>query len=567
MRKGESRPNTKAWAARRSPRQSGQRAARDWEDTMRNRMHCLALACFALVGLMALSVATAATVWAQKAGGILKIQHMDTPPSASIHEEATVSTAVPFMSVFNNLVMFDQNVGKNSFESIVPDLATSWSWSGDGTKLAFKLRQGVKWHDGKPFTAKDVQCTFELLLGADKLRRNPRQAWYSNVEKVTADSDVDATFHLKAPQPSLLALLASGYTPIYSCHVPVADMRRHPIGTGPFKFVEFKMKESIKLAKNPDYWKPGRPYLDGIEFTIIPDRSTRMLSFVAGKFDMTFPTDVTVPLLKNLKKDAPQAQCTMRATGVATNLIVNRELPPFDNPKIRRAMALTLDRQEFITILSEGESTMGGAMLVPPDGVWGLPPERLKTIIGYGDVEKSREEGRALMREAGYGPDKRLKLKVSTRNIATFRDPATILLDHLRHIYIDSELEIIDTAVYYNRVFKKDYTVALNLTGSAVDDPDVTFFEGYACGSLRNYNNYCDPEMTKLFEAQSRELDQKKRIQMVWDIDAKLQEDIARPIISNGRAAGCWQPYVKNVTIHTNSIYNGWRFEDVWIDR
>ena len=204
----------------------------------------------------------------------------------------------------------------------------------------------MKWHDGKPFTAKDVQCTFELLLGTDKLRRNPRGAWYSNVEKVTADSDVDATFHLKAPQPSLLALLASGYTPIYSCHVPVADMRRHPIGTGPFKFVEFKMKESIKLAKNPDYWKPGRPYLDGIEFTIIPDRSTRMLSFVAGKFDMTFPTDVTVPLLKNLKKDAPQAQCTMRATGVSTNLIVNRDLPPFDNPKVRRAMALTLDRHE-----------------------------------------------------------------------------------------------------------------------------------------------------------------------------------------------------------------------------
>ena len=96
-------------------------------------------------------------------------------------------------------------------------------------------------------------------------------------------------------------MLASGYTPIYPCHVPTADMRRKPIGTGPFKFVEFKMNESIKLAKNPDYWKPGRPYLDGIEYTIIADRSTRMLSFAAGKFDMTFPTDVTVPLLKNIR--------------------------------------------------------------------------------------------------------------------------------------------------------------------------------------------------------------------------------------------------------------------------
>ena len=191
----------------------------------------------------------------------------------------------------------------------------------------------------------------------------------------------------------------------------------------------------------------------------------------------------------------------------------------------------------------------------------------LKTIIGYGDVHKSREEARELMKQAGYGPDKRLKVKVSTRNIALWRDPATILLDHLRHIWVDGELEVIDTAVYYNRVFKKDYAVALNFTGTAVDDPDVAFFEGYACGSLRNYNNYCNPEMTKLFEAQSQELDQKKRLKMVWEIDRKLQEDIARPIILHDKAAGCWQPYVKGVTIHVNSIYNGWRFEDIWLDR
>ena len=523
--------------------------------------------CFALACVVACIMALPGPGWAQKYGGILKIQHMDTPPSASIHEEATVSTAVPFMSVFNNLVMFDQNVPKNSFESIVPDLATSWKWSEDGKSLAFKLREGVKWHDGKPFTAKDVQCTFEMLLGDDKLRRNPRGAWYSNVEKVAANGDFDVTFSLKAPQPSLLALLSSGYTPIYPCHVPTAQMRTKPIGTGPFKFVEFKMKESIKLEKNPDYWKKGRPYLDGIEFTIIPDRSTRMLAFTAGKFDMTFPTDVTVPLLKNIRKDAPQAQCSMRDTGVSTNLIVNRDMPPFDNPKIRRALALTLDRQAYIDILSEGEGKMSGAMLPGPDGVWGMPAEMLKTIAGYGDVAKSREQARELMKQAGYGPDKRLKLKVSTRNIATFRDPATILLDHLKQIYIDAELEIIDTAIYYNRVFKKDYVVALNLTGSAVDDPDVTFFEGYACGSLRNLNNYCDPEMTKLFEAQSRELDQKKRLKMVWEIDRKLQEDIARPIIAQGRAAGCWQPHVKGVVLHVNSIYNGTRFEDVWLDR
>jgi len=514
-------------------------------------------------------IVMAGAVHAQKPGGVLKIQHMDSPPSPSIHEEATVSVAVPFMAVFNNLVIYDQNVARNSFESIVPDLATRWSWNTDGTQLTFTVRQGVTWHDGKPFTARDVQCTFELLLGVGdpKLRRNPRSAWYSNLEKVIADGDVTVTFHVKQPQPSLLALLASGYTPIYPCHVAPTDMRRKPIGTGPFKFVELRTNEAIKLVRNNDYWKPGRPYLDGIEYTVIANRSTRMLSFISGAFDMTFPTDVTVPLLANIRKDAPHAQCAMRTTGVSTNLIVNRDVPPFDDPRIRRAMALSLDRQAFIDILSEGRDKMGGTMLPPPEGVWGLPPEMLKTITGYGDVAQNREQARDLMKQAGYGPDKRLKIKVSTRNIPTFRDPAVILIDQLRQIWIDGELEVIDTAVYYNRVFAKNYTVAMNQTGAAVDDPDQNLFEGYACGSLRNYNNYCSPDMTRLFEAQSRETDFKKRQQMVWDIDRKLQEDIARPIIFHGVAAACWQPHVKGLTIMVNSIYNGWRFEDVWLDK
>jgi peptide/nickel transport system substrate-binding protein len=527
--------------------------------TDKGRIACIAIA-------TALAVTSPAA--AQKSGGVLRIQHMDTPPSASIHEEATVSVAVPFMSLYNNLVMFDQHAPKNSLETVVPDLATKWDWKDDNRKLVFILREGVKWHDGQPFTAKDVACTFDLLLGGEtKLRRNPRSAWWTNVEKVTADGDLLATFHLKAPQPSLLALLASGYTPIYPCHVPVDQMRRKPVGTGPFKLAEFKMNEGIKLVKNPDYWKKGLPYLDAIEFTIMPDRATRMLAFIAGKFDMTFPADVTVPLLKNIRHDAPKALCTMRESGVSVNLIINREAPPFDNPKIRRALALALDRKAFIDILSEGEDKVAGIMPPPPDGAWGLTPAMLKDVPGYGDVAQAREEARKLMQEAGYGPDKRLRIKVSTRNIATFKDPAVILIDQLKQVFVDGELEIIDTAVYYNRVFKKDYVVALNLSGVAVDDPDVALFENYGCGSLRNYNNYCDSEMTKLFQAQSRELDPEKRRQMVWDIDRQLQAEIARPIIFYGRAAGCWQPQVKNLTLHVNSIYNNWRFEDVWLDR
>ena len=125
---------------------------------------------------------------AQKSGGVLKIQHMDNPPSASIHEEATVSVPAAFMAVYNNLVLFDQHVPKNSLQSIVPELATKWEWKDGNKTLVFTTREGVKWHDGRRFSAKDVACTFDLLLGGEtKLRRNPRSAWWTNVVKVTAD--------------------------------------------------------------------------------------------------------------------------------------------------------------------------------------------------------------------------------------------------------------------------------------------------------------------------------------------------------------------------------------------
>src|SRR6266849_4750312 len=169
--------------------------------------------------LVAMLVAGAA--FAQMQGGVLKIYLWDSPASMSILEESTIAAEGPMMGVFNNLVMYKQDVPQTSLQSIVPDLATGWSWNEEGTELRFPLRQGVKWHDGKPFTAQDVKCTWDLLTGksSEKLRVNPRKAWYSNVEEVTTKGDYEVTFRLKRPQPALLALLASGWAPIYPCHV------------------------------------------------------------------------------------------------------------------------------------------------------------------------------------------------------------------------------------------------------------------------------------------------------------------------------------------------------------
>src|SRR2546430_1684617 len=158
-----------------------------------------------VVALAFAATSLALPALAQKQGGTLRIYHRDNAPSGSIHEEATISTVQPFMGVFNNLVVYDQSKPVNSPETIVPDLAESWAWDAGKTKLTFKLRQGVKWHDGKPFTAKDVQCTWNMVIGkvnAEDMRRNPRAIWYQNLTEVTINGDNEATFNLKQPQPA-----------------------------------------------------------------------------------------------------------------------------------------------------------------------------------------------------------------------------------------------------------------------------------------------------------------------------------------------------------------------------
>src|SRR5205085_1168639 len=179
-------------------------------------------------------------------------------------EESTNAVNRPTMGVFNNLVMFKQDEPQNTPETIVPELATEWRWSEDGTELTFPLHEGVKWHDGKPFTAADVKCTLDLLQG-----------------------------------------------------------------------------------------KAGRPYLDGIEYRIIKDVSTRLLSFIAGKEDVYFT--VTMPQLKDVKTQLPRAICDMYISNVSRNLLVNRSQPPFDNAELRRAMSLALDRQAFVDIIADGQ--------------------------------------------------------------------------------------------------------------------------------------------------------------------------------------------------------------------
>ncbi len=514
-----------------------------------NRMAYSRWVAIVLGGLMAMGAGSAA---AQKQGGTLRVYNTTQPPSASIHEESTIATNMPFMAVFNNLVRFDPMKPLNSFSTIIPELATSWAWDETGTKLTFKLRSGVTFHDGKPFTANDVRCTYLRASGLDTesaFRRSPRKIWYENLKDVVVEDDLTATFQLTKKQPSFVALLSSGLAPIYPCHVSARDMRTKPIGTGPFKFVEFKSNESIRLARNPNYWDPGKPYLDGIEWKIVSSRSTRILAFVAGEFDLTFVADVTVPLMKDVTTQKPDAVCKLAPTNVPINILVNVEQPPFDKPEIRRAMALALDRQSFIDIISGGKSSVSINMMPAPEGQWGMPAEMRSKLLGYGDVALQQAEARKIMEGLGYGPNNRLPVKVTTRDFATYKDPAIILVDQLNKIYFDATMELVESSIWHSRLTKKNYAVGMNTSGVGIDDPDAVLKGAYSCKSEANYTGYCTPHVEKLLDEQSQETDVEKRKKMVWEIERILTEEVARPIIYHNRSGTCWQPHVKGFVL------------------
>jgi peptide/nickel transport system substrate-binding protein len=158
-----------------------------------------------------------------------------------------------------------------------------------------------------------------------------------------------------------------------------------------------------------------------------------------------------------------------------------------------------------------------------------------------------------------------LPVTVTTRNVQPYRDAAVILISQLKEIYINADLNPIDTTQWYPTLMRKDYKVAVNVTETAVDDPDVAFYENYKCDAPRNYTNYCNAEVDTLIDQQSAEADAAKRKKLVWEIERRLIADDARPILFYTRAANCREPQVKGMITMVNSIYNSSRFEDVWL--
>src|SRR5262247_3664111 len=353
-----------------------------------------------------------------KYGGVLNLmQREELPQGLSIHETSTIATVWPASPCFNNLVYFDPMKPVETPESIIGELAEKWSWQDGYRNLVFFLRKGVKWHDGQPFTSKDVKFTFDMVReapdSATKLRLNPRKDWYANVEAIEAADAHTVVFRLKRPQPSILMMLASGQSPVYPAHVPIADQRNRCVGTGPFKFKEWRRGEFVEYVKNPDYFVKGRPYLDGLKYVIISERGTRTAALQAGRLDAAGPGETTKAIADQLKAAVPQMVITRVGSLTSPNLLVNNTRPPFNDVRVRRAVDLAIDREGYIEGVLHGAGVTGAALAPRPYGSWGLSESELTSILGKPEGRKAA--ARKLLAEAGYGPARPLRFEAQTR--------------------------------------------------------------------------------------------------------------------------------------------------------
>jgi peptide/nickel transport system substrate-binding protein len=533
-----------------------------------SRFTSLALLLALVMGGGAL-VARPAESQTPKTGGSLNVMlREDLSQGFAIHETSTISVVFPASPCFNNLVYFDPLKRQESVDTIIGELAEKWSWQDNYRNLVFLLRKDVKWHDGKPFTSKDVKYTFDMVRDAPdaqgKLRINPRKDWYANVEAIEAPDPHTVVFRLKRPQPSLI-MIASGYSPVYAAHIPPAQYRTSCVGTGPFKVKEWRKGEYVEYTKNPDYFVKGRPYLDGLKYIVIKERGTRTAALQAGQLDVAMPGETTKTASEQLKAAVPKLVVTPFSTNVADNIIMNLKKPPFDNPKVRLAVSYAIDRRGLVQAVHQGGAVLGAAMAPKPYGVWGLIEKDLMGLPGYGKPADMKAQARKLLAQANITPQNPLKVEMVTRAIAIYVDMASFVINELKQVGIEASLKQIETAQWHALATRGDYQIGANLTGLGPDDPDANFYENYACGSPRNYSAYCDEQVMKMIDAQSQELDAKKRLTQVWAIQKKLEQDAARPILDWRLDYLTVWPHVKNFVPH-QSIYNFGRMQEVWRD-
>jgi peptide/nickel transport system substrate-binding protein len=474
------------------------------------------------------------TVLAQapRNGGELVFVVGSEMPSYDGHREETFGLMHPIGPHYNTLLRVDPTDPTGT--RIIGDLAESWTVAKDGLTYTFKIRRGVKFHDGSPLTARDIKASYDHIINPGPGGASPRKGQYAVVEAVEASDDQTVHFRLKHPSAGLLSSLASPWNFVYKAEILAKDPRwyeKNIMGTGPFTFVEHVRGSHWVGKKFADYWDMGKPYLDSYRAIFIPNTGARVAAVRAERamiefrgFNPARRDELVKALGSKITAQESAWDCALFAT-------LNHERKPFDDPRVRRALTLAADRWEGskylsrITILRD----VGGVQV--PGTTYAASEGELTRLAGFGkDIEASRKEARRLLREAGV-PDG-FSFVFTNRGLPEPYEPAAIwLIDQWRKIGLNATQRVLESAAWFGALRSGDFEVSMDGQCGYIVEPDLDLYKFLSADRTdASYGRYVDRQLDSLYDRQARARDPEERRKLIREFEKRLLDDQAHII-------------------------------------
>jgi peptide/nickel transport system substrate-binding protein len=494
-------------------------------------------------------------------GGTIVFAVHEFMPSFDLHRETSYIGIQPMNPIYNGLLTLDVY---NNYE-IVGDLAERWEVASDSKRITFYLHKGVTFHDGSPFSCADAKYSIDRMADPKRASRG-FVAYFGEVyDSSSCTDDFTLVLSLKRPSPALLTVLSVSMAVMMKQGIDDHFDRKNPgflIGTGPFKYKSHTPGVDFRAERNPNYWKPGLPHIGGYRAVIMSDLTKIFASFRARQLTMTgIARHLERPEAEILEKDFPEGVVAVGPRSTWDNFVMNVSKPPFDDPRVRKAVALATDREKMIEIAVEGWGTMGG--YIGPHTAFALPFEELKQYPQFDpDMEKRRAEAKRLLAEAGYA--RGLDFQLVLRRGPLYERGALSRQDDLKKVGINVKILTVDTATIRSRQQKSDFMAYTSPSSVHIDEPDL-YYARLTCGAPTNYGKYCNPEFDKLFEAQSRIFDAKKRAEVIRQMERILLNEIPDDRGYYWKATmGYWNRLQHFPPIMGTTVYNFGKFEKVW---
>jgi peptide/nickel transport system substrate-binding protein len=525
----------------------------------------------ALALLAAGTTTPAMTADAPKRGGTLTYMiPADAPPSFDGHRETTFATAQSVAPFYSVLIRINP---KNSLSTtdFVCDLCTEIPEPADGGKTySFKIRSGVKFHDGSPLSAADVAASWHEIVHPRPGVLSARVNNFAMIDTVEAPDPSTVVFRLKYPTTAFLPALADPFGFIYKKEILDRDpqwFEKNIMGSGPFKFAGYETGQSIRGERNPDFYAEGLPYLDGFVGIYADKQATRIDAIRADRAAMEMrglPPSARDELVKELGDKITVQETDWNCSNLIT---ANHQRKPFDDVRVRRALALALDKWKGAPALSKIAivKTVGG--LVFPGSPLAATKEELQQLPGYWpDIDKSRAEAKRLLKEAGV---ENLSFELLNRNIdQPYKYIAAFVIDEWSKIGLKVTQKVMPTGPFYEglRGGNFDVTVDFNCQGVVNPPIDVGKYLPHSVQS-ENYGNYEDPALIEMYQRLLRENDPAKQRALMREFETYVLDTQAHEIVLP------WQyriipqrSYVKGWAI-SPSHYINQDLAVVWLDR